>query len=60
MVDKATLSRLDDLAQRNERLEKKLQRVETVLSNTIAWIGQSAGSPLSKADIQLLLKDLYR
>lgn len=58
MADAATLKRLDELALRVERLDKERVRLKEVLGKTIAWIGQSAGSPLTHADVRILLDDL--
>ena len=60
MTDAAILKRLDELALRIEHLDKERVRVREVLGNTIAWIAQSAGSPLSVTNAKILLDDLHK
>jgi len=43
-----------------QRLEIELARTQTVLGTLIQWIAQAAGSPLSVANADYLLKELTR
>ena len=42
------------------RLKKQVGIMQAVLGKFIAWTAQSAGSPISVSDAQMLLKDLDR
>ena len=42
------------------RLKKQVGIIQAVLGKFIAWTAQSAGSPISVSDAQMLLKDLDR
>ena len=60
MADAATLKRLDELAMRIERLDKKLLQVKDVLGRHISWLGQTANSGLSHVELKMLLEDLHK